>query len=374
MNRRPFYFEIKDLLTQFVAAFDDVVIGRFNKEREERDRIKVRYLYAPKQRVLYDIINQNKTITLPVVSITYSNLRRDVNRVFNKIDGFFYSSPTDQVSSRVKTPIPVNLTINMSIISRYQTDMDQILSNFIPFCNPYVVISWKIPQEFNLKNIHEIRSTVMWNEDVSLSYPTDTTSSDKYRITADTSFTLEGWLFKDNLDLEVSNIYYIDHNYYSRADIDFYDNYTTSQLLTSYNTDQLTFSGSPYITNILYNNVELFDDLNLPAQSNGQIILKGYAFNHTHGIILSSSDTTILPSLTSIDGFSRQPGISGYALPNITKLGESVITFMLPALTPTKKTYLTFVPYNSAGYTKSNETLFTNSLSSNTSFIVVNPS
>jgi len=30
VRARPFYFEIKDMLTQFVAAFDDIVIGRFN--------------------------------------------------------------------------------------------------------------------------------------------------------------------------------------------------------------------------------------------------------------------------------------------------------------------------------------------------------
>ena len=55
------------MLTQFVAAFDDIVIGRFNKNRNEQDKINVRYLYAPKQRVLQDIINENKTLTLPVV-------------------------------------------------------------------------------------------------------------------------------------------------------------------------------------------------------------------------------------------------------------------------------------------------------------------
>ena len=45
------------MLTQFVAAFDDIVIGRFNKDREEKDRINARYIYAPKQRVLHDLIN-----------------------------------------------------------------------------------------------------------------------------------------------------------------------------------------------------------------------------------------------------------------------------------------------------------------------------
>ena len=83
----------------------------------------------------------------------------------------------------------------MSVISRYQTDMDQILSNFIPFSNPYVVISWKVPKKFNLAVDQEIRSEVLWDGNVSLSYPTELASTNKARITADTSFTIKSNLY-----------------------------------------------------------------------------------------------------------------------------------------------------------------------------------
>ena len=59
MKADPYYFEVKDVIAQFLAAFDDIVIKRFNKNREIQDKIHVRYLYAPKQRVMHDIINQN---------------------------------------------------------------------------------------------------------------------------------------------------------------------------------------------------------------------------------------------------------------------------------------------------------------------------
>ena len=42
MKNRAFHFEIKNLLTQFVAAFDDVVISRYNKDREAKQDIEVR--------------------------------------------------------------------------------------------------------------------------------------------------------------------------------------------------------------------------------------------------------------------------------------------------------------------------------------------
>ena len=93
MKSRPFYFEIKDMLTQFVAAFDDIVIGRFNRNREEKDRINVRYVYAPKQRVLYDIINENKTLTLPVVSVNVTGVSRDETRVLLHLDLGAHTTP-----------------------------------------------------------------------------------------------------------------------------------------------------------------------------------------------------------------------------------------------------------------------------------------
>ena len=85
MKNRAFHFEIKNLLTQFVAAFDDTVISRYNKDRERKNNIEVRYVFAPKQRVMYDIINKAQNLTLPVVAINLTGVSRDNDRVFNKL-------------------------------------------------------------------------------------------------------------------------------------------------------------------------------------------------------------------------------------------------------------------------------------------------
>ena len=220
------------MITQFIAAFDDIVIGRFNKDREEKDKIQVRYVYAPKQRVLYDLINENKTLTLPVVSVNIGSISRDETRVFNKIDGFFYQGKVGNqtVSRHIKPPIPVNLSLEVSILSRYQTDIDQIVSNFVPFCNPYVIISWKVPEKFQLSKDQEIRSEVLWNGDINLDYPTDLNASQKARIVGTTSFTIKGWLFKNTTD-DVGNVYFVDANFHNASQVKslgngfFYDNY-----------------------------------------------------------------------------------------------------------------------------------------------------
>ena len=85
MKNRAFHFEIKDLLTQFIAAFDNAVISRYDKDRNPGNNIEVRYVFAPKQRVMYDIINKAQNLTLPVVAVNLTGVTRDNDRVFNKL-------------------------------------------------------------------------------------------------------------------------------------------------------------------------------------------------------------------------------------------------------------------------------------------------
>ena len=145
MKNRAFHFEIKNLLTQFVAAFDDVVISRYNKSRVSKQDIEVRYVFAPKQRVMYDIINKAQNLTLPVVAVNLTGVTRDNSRVFNKLATSYIpaqNKDASKVSSPFLMPVPVNLEVSMSILARYMADIDQIISNFVPYNNPYIILSW----------------------------------------------------------------------------------------------------------------------------------------------------------------------------------------------------------------------------------------
>jgi hypothetical protein len=97
-------------------------------------------------------------------------------------------------------PVPVNLEVSMSILARYMQDVDQIISNFVPYNNPYIILTWKVPDDYGAEYDQEIRSEVLWSGNLSYSTPTDTTFSEKFRITVDTSFTIKGWLFPEQKD------------------------------------------------------------------------------------------------------------------------------------------------------------------------------
>lgn len=260
MLQQSYHFEIKDLIASFIDAFDGTVIRRFNKNRDAESQIKVRYLYAPKQRVLFDIVTPGQNLTLPVVAITITGLNRDENRVFNKIAGFYVNQATriedsSAQTSYFRTPTPVDIGINMSILTRYQTDMDQILSNFIPFNNPYIIISWQIPTAYNLAVPQEIRSEVLWNGTVNLNYPVDQDPNSKSLIVADTSFTIKGWIFPAESP-DVKNIFYINTdlnaagpgvslNYDNYANLEAQSFTTNSPNSAFQNTDTISISANP---------------------------------------------------------------------------------------------------------------------------------
>jgi len=267
VKNQTFHFEIKDLLTQFVAAFDDIILKRFDNNRITNQTVQVRYVYAPKQRVIYDLVNKAQNLTVPVIAININSISRDETRVFNKLAGFYVSRGISEVDTKLisqfyRTPVPVNIQINMSILTKFQTDMDQIVSNFVPYSNPYIILSWKVPKDILGSSVpQEIRSEVLWDGGITLSYPTDINANEKYRVVGDTAFTIKGWLFPYASN-PAGNIYSINANFYNSRIVTDYqslsgDTYVypvSSGLVTE--KESIILRSDPELTGVDYINIE----------------------------------------------------------------------------------------------------------------------
>ena len=373
MKKYTYNFEVKDLLTQFVAAFDDTVIKRYNKEREAEQEIAVRYVMAPKQRIMYDIVNKAQNLKLPVVSIDLASISYDTDRVFNKLDGF--DNYGEETASAINTPVPVNLEVNMSILCRYMSDMDQILANFIPYTNPYIVLAWREPVDQALLSAGEvpfdpieIRSEVLWSQNISMNTPKDTTYSEKFRIVADTSFTIKGWMFRNKN--ETSNpIYFIDTNFIDASKgynfapaltaID-YDSFSAS-LSEDTNVETISLSGYPFTDSVFYNAsgspIPVNSAVTITTQAKdlnkGTFTLIGQNYNETEFVLLSST-SALTDTLTSVD--TRYTGtIDGYLLPlsSYTVMSDTVMNVNLSDLN-TPGTFQVVVK-NPAGWTSTGD-------------------
>jgi len=366
-------------IRQYEAAFDDTVISRFDKNRNAKSNIDVRYVFAPKQRVMYDIVNKAQNITLPVVAINLNSISRDESRVFNKLTGGLVPSTQSEnakSSSKFLMPVPVNLEVSMSILARYMQDVDQIISNFVPYNNPYIILTWKVPEEYGANYDQEIRSEVLWSGSLNYSTPTDTSYSEKFRISVDTSFTIKGWLFPEEKDT-AGNIYKVDNNFiavdlqnriYSPLDkqisnksyieqgygaLSGYD----STVPTNY-TETITVSGIPEFTNIFYTTSGVFEQLrsttNVISSQTNNFLLYGKALNYSNSLYLSANKLDFFTDFQKITS-AKLETISAYKLDdslyNIAT--DNLVSISLPTSTLSGSGKFTFVTANEAGWASS---------------------
>jgi hypothetical protein len=370
LKRPNHFFEIHENLTLFISALDDVIIQRYDKQHESRSSVELRYVLAPKQRVLHDIVNKSDNITLPVASVEVKSISRAKNRVFNKL----LSSPIIQQLSEspnsvvnYPSPIPIDISVDVSFVAKYMNDIDQIISNILPNCNPYFIISWKVPEEYGFEYDQEIRTEVLWNETVSYDNPTVLSHNDKYRIAATTSFTIKGWLFKDTNNAQ-GNIFKVDANFYAVSKEeklheweDYYnleEKYSPRDL--SY-TDTITISGNPTITELKFRQPNTSFELNttsdtiLQKDKESILVVQGESLNYSNEFFLSSGTCDVDATLTEISvNTTKFNTISAYNISEyVTLLSETVAIIELPPNIVISPGTSTIVTANSAGWDSS---------------------
>ncbi len=293
------------MTTMLMNCFSDIIIKRFNVNRDPRDQIKTRVVYAPKQRVLNDLLDKDQNLQLPVISVQIGGIARDENRVFNKLLGTFHHPANTTYSLNEKGPQPIDVTYNLSIMTRYQQDMDQILSHLLPYINPYFVVSWRTPQRPNF----EIRSNVVWNGQANVQYPVELNANQVARVVADLSFVFKGWLFQNQTKHE--NIFNFNVNYIplsTGANINDIDN---------------LFLPNLYIENQFLKEAPPQPQIITPYYTNKNVIqqftLWGNGFNNITNVYLSGSpisNSTIQNPFSSFSTLSASfPSFYGFKLP-----------------------------------------------------------
>lgn len=333
--------EIKILLTQVIDAFGNIIIKRINEATgDEQDNIHVNLRYSPKSRTIHDIVNKNQHITLPVMALSIGGISYDSTRTFNKIAGFYTDMPQASSFDQHYQPLPINLSLNLSIISRYQNDLDQIITCLYNFFHPYIVISYTHP-EVN----QEVRCVVQWDGRLNFQYPNDINSTVPYRISCDSSFNVAGWIYRDFND-QVGKIYKIDHNFQSTNIID-EGYFSMKNDKTEDNSEFFTVSARPLVQQI---NPYIATN-SLTGQ---EFIIIGDMLHYvssmyvsgTEGVFSTESEVNLFGDIPNLS--STYPAFTGIEVESFELLGEKIAKFTLPM--PENIGFVTIIPINEAGY------------------------
>lgn len=179
--------ELNIATSQVIDVFNNIRIKRWNGQSLQKT-ILVPCVYGNRSRVLKSLENRNKTLKVPMISVNKTNLSRDVARVHSVNDGLFFSGTNFNLNDNVG--VPINIEFEVSIITKYESDLDQIISNFIAMMNPDIYVSWPNP-----KGQGNIKSQIVWEGDMSIEYPEDISETEPWRVIGTASFTYKTWMF-----------------------------------------------------------------------------------------------------------------------------------------------------------------------------------
>lgn len=322
-------FEVRTLLTHFAAAFNDVKIKRFDGKKFEKEVIKVPLTYAPKSHILNDIIGLTDTVRLPIIAVEITSQNRDNERVKNKINDLVYKNENGAFT--VLNAVPWNVNVTMTILAKYQEDVDQIIQNFAVSNNPYAVISWQEP-----KSKRELRTEILWDGNISLTYPGNEQGpkSPPFRITATTNFTIKGYLFRAKED---SKPICMINTSYAFTD-SFFCNYPElTAHVSEAQIDSYSIRGRPIIRYVVPEYIT--------KTSSPKITIQGLWIPNTIGVFVSGSNPEMYP-LTEYKPFSGASSFFGYKIDEYEASSTS-IKFNLP--TPAENGFVDVIAVNSCG-------------------------
>lgn len=189
MKQSSYNKEIRIATAQLLDVFNDITI-----EKEENNSviksILVPCVYGARSRILKSAENRNKTLKPPIVVLSITNISKDTSRVHSVNDNL-YIDMDSLADLKNKIAVPMNITYELSILTKYQDDMDQILSNFIIHFNPDIYVIWNHP----LMPTSTLKSQVVWDGNLNIEYLNEITEDRQWRIIGTGSFVYKTWFF-----------------------------------------------------------------------------------------------------------------------------------------------------------------------------------
>lgn len=167
-----YYHALRKIIIQFLDAFNDIKIARYNPITGSI----VKYVNVPikfwaKEKAWYWINEQAKMDeVLPIISAEMTSIVYDSQRQSNPFQKItinpIITTATSAASATIAAgtikqflnPVPYNIQFSLRIWSLYMVDIDQILEQILPYFSPTIQLRVNIPEldaSFDAKVIFE---------------------------------------------------------------------------------------------------------------------------------------------------------------------------------------------------------------------------
>lgn len=159
MFNEPFYHAtFKKFISGFGKLFSNIYVIRRHASGTEKERIKVPLAYGPAEKYLVrteedPTLNRGFSIKLPRMSFQIANIQYDPSRKLNTIKRNIQPIEGEQGTViRQYQGVPYNISIDLSILSKYIDDANQIVEQILPWFTPNYTITINTIPEMNYKD------------------------------------------------------------------------------------------------------------------------------------------------------------------------------------------------------------------------------
>lgn len=194
---------IRKSTIQFLNIFNNIKVYKYNIDDTVNREITVPLKLAGKQKFYYWLYHgEQKTKKYPMMAAAPKSFSPAIGERGKNRKLTFTNT---ELSKVIKPPVPYNIEFELNFVTNYIDEANQILSQILPFFDPYVMTTINVP-EIGLKyDMKVILNSA--NQDLNFEMP-----EDQYRTFSWTlDFTAHTYFFKPIYDSDI--IETIFHNY-----------------------------------------------------------------------------------------------------------------------------------------------------------------
>ena len=187
----------------FSRLFRNIVIERqINGEKRE---VQVNCVIGNRSRIFKDLENPDKAATykLPLIVITRTGYQINNSRLANLHNEVLHAPTTSSHIYDIMTPVPIDVSYTVTVLSKYPGDNDLICSNFIPFFNSDLFVTTTHPKFTDVK----IDCQIVMGNSISEQLPEELASNADNFTTTTFNFTFKTWLYAGMNKVPITDVY-----------------------------------------------------------------------------------------------------------------------------------------------------------------------
>lgn len=176
----------------FKRVFDNIRISRTDG-KGNTTQLKVHCVLGQRSRIMKNLENPDRrgNYKLPMIVINRSGFSRNGDRLNNLHNEVKYEQTSSSRLKHLMAPVPIDINYEVSIIAKYQADIDKIASNFMVFFNSDIYSSIEHPKYAGVK----LDNQIIMSDTVTEEHNDSPDPAEDDIMTSTFSFTFKTYLF-----------------------------------------------------------------------------------------------------------------------------------------------------------------------------------